>query len=247
MKVTLLFSAYREGKGVGETVRKLSEYAQKSLREYEIEIIGIDDGSNDGTYEALVEASKKYGIIAEKNPVNMGQGAAFRRGFARASGEVIITMDSDLSYPIGDIPKLLAKIEEGYDLVLTSPFTRESRMENAPFIRLFLSKVGSLIYSVTVGARISCYTGAFRAYRAGMAKKLEFRENRFGAQVEIIWLANRLGYRIAEVPSILSVRKREDRGSSFKVVKGIIEHLRLLAVLVIRDLKGKIGMERLVK
>src|SRR5512137_793056 len=110
MKVTLLFAAYKE-KGVVEgTARKLTEYAKKELREHEVEIIGVDDGSNDGTYEALVEASKKYGIIAEKNSANMGQGASFRRGFARATGEVIITMDSDLSYPIEDIPKLLEKI-----------------------------------------------------------------------------------------------------------------------------------------
>lgn len=229
MKVSFLVAMYNEGENATKTLAELHNYATKALKGYETEIIAVDDASGDDTYERLLAARKKYGIIADKNPVNMGQGASFRRGIGHATGDVVITLDSDLSYPLADVPKLLEKIQRGYDVVITSPFMAGGKAVGVPKNRILLSKVAALLYSIALGMDLTCFTGAFRAYRAGLIKKLDYKANRFDAQVEILWLCKRNRAKIAEIPSTLTSKYL--RKSSFKLFKVIMENLRLITRL----------------
>ncbi len=229
MKVSFLVAMYNEGENATKTLAELHGYATKSLKGCETEIIAVDDASSDGTYERLLAARKKYGIIADRNPVNMGQGASFRRGIGHATGDVVITLDSDLSYPLSDVPKMLEKIRHGYDVVITSPFMAGGKVVGVPQNRIILSRVAALLYSIALGMNLTCFTGAFRAYRTGLIKKLEYKSDRFDAQVEILWLCKRNRARIVEVPSTLTSKYL--RKSSFKLSKVIMENLKLIARL----------------
>jgi dolichol-phosphate mannosyltransferase len=228
-KITLLMAAYNEEDHIGKSIETLYDYAKKTVPNFEI--IVVDDGSKDRTYSELEKAKKKFGIMIDRNPVNLGQGGAFRRGLAKATGDVVITLDSDLSYPITDIPKLLSKMDEGYDVVVTSPFTGGGGTEGVPFIRLFLSNLATVLYSLALGLKLTAFTGVFRAYKTEILKRTNYKSDRFEAQVEILWLCRKAGARVAEIPSVLKFKRA--RKSSFKIFRDMKTHLMLITRLFI--------------
>ncbi|MFH1447738.1 MAG: glycosyltransferase family 2 protein [Candidatus Micrarchaeota archaeon] len=227
MKITLLMATYNEYGCIDKTIEKLYNYAKENLKDFQI--IVIDDGSSDHTFVDLQKAESRYGITIGKNPVNMGQGAAFRRGLVHADGEVVITLDSDLSYPITDIPKLLEKIEGGYDVVVTSPFIGGGGTEDVPFLRLFLSNLATFLYSLALGLKLTAFTGVFRAYRTEVLRNTRYKSDRFEAQVEILWLCKKAGAKIVEIPSVLKFKT--ERNSNFRVFRDVKTHLVLITRL----------------
>ncbi len=233
-------AAYNEHESIGKSIEKLHRYASANLKDFQI--IVVDDGSPDDTYKTVEKTVKEFGVIADRNLVNMGQGAAFRKGLVHADGDVVITLDSDLSYPVEDIPKLLKKINEGYDVVVTSPFTGGGGTEDVPFIRLFLSNLATFLYSFALGLNLTAFTGVFRAYRREIISKCNYRTNRFEAQVEILWLCKKNGAKIVEIPSVLSFKA--NRKSSFKIFRDMATHLILITSLFVDRIFWAIGGKR---
>jgi len=224
MKTSFIVPVYNEEKGIKKNLLRIFDFAKKNYSDFEI--IVVDDGSQDSTWKILQELNYKN-LILGKNPHNMGPGAAFRRGFSLARGEVIVTLDFDLSFPITDTPKLLKKLNEGYDLVLASPYLlKGSTHKGIPPLRLFLSLAAVFIYGIAVGKILTCYTGFFRAYRKNVTRSIKFESNGFESQVEIIWKARRAGFKIVEVPSTLIYDNT--RISNFKIVREISRHLHFL-------------------
>jgi len=117
------------------------------------EIIIVDDGSHDGTY-------RKLQILAETDPLlklvrlrrNFGQTAAMAAGFDHASGEVVVPMDGDLQNDPKDIPRLLEKLDEGYDVVSGWRKSRED-----PFIRRLPSRMANWLIGIVTGVRLHDY------------------------------------------------------------------------------------------
>lgn len=158
------------------------------------EIVYVDDGSIDGTTEALTE-------IAERDPRvrltplarNYGQTAALAAGFDAASGEVIVAMDGDLQHAPEEIPKLLAKLSEGYDIVSG---WREQRVDNL-WTRRVPSRIANWLMAKLSGVSLHDFGTTFKAYRAPVIKRIQLHGDlhRF-----IPALASWGGARIAEVP-----------------------------------------------
>src|SRR3954471_1701702 len=116
MKLSVVIPLYNEVENVGPLVASISA-ALEPMR-YEYELIAVDDGSTDGTRDALarlVDTNPKLRVIELRR--NYGQTAAMSAGMEHARGEVIVTIDGDLQNDPADIPLLVAKIDEGYDLV----------------------------------------------------------------------------------------------------------------------------------
>jgi len=161
--------------------------------DFEYEIILIDDGSTDNTWE-LIERLKEATpeLKAIKLRQNCGQTAAMVAGFDHASGEIIVTMDGDLQNDPSDIPLLLEKIKEGYDIVSG---WRKNRKDN--FLRVFLSKIANNIISITTGVKLHDYGCSLKAYRAECIKTL----NAYGEMHRFFpALASMTGARITEIP-----------------------------------------------
>ena len=158
------------------------------------EIVYVDDGSSDGTTEALT-------TIAEHDPRvrltslarNYGQTAALAAGFDAASGEVIVAMDGDLQHAPEEIPKLLAKLGEGYDIVSG---WREQRVDNL-WTRRVPSRIANWLMAKLSGVSLHDFGTTFKAYRAPVIKRIRLHGDlhRF-----IPALASWGGARIAEVP-----------------------------------------------
>ncbi len=158
------------------------------------EVIVIDDGSADATFDTLKRlAGEDARLIAVRLRRNFGQTAAFAAGFSLARGEVVITMDADGQNDPADIPKLLAKIDEGYDIVSG---WRVNRKE--PFVtRRIPSIVANRILAARSGVRLHDSGCSLKAYRREVVKHVRL----YGEMHRFIpALASGMGVIVAEVP-----------------------------------------------
>ena len=159
------------------------------------EVIFTDDGSRDRSLTLLIDIAKTEPRVkvVEFNR-NYGQHSAIFGAFAEASGQVIVTLDADLQNPPEEIPKLVAKVEEGYDAV---GGWRQGRQDNDSFFRTMPSKIVNAVTRKTTGVKLHDYGCMLRAYSRDVVKAMLLCKERSSF---IPALANSFAKRIAEVP-----------------------------------------------
>jgi glycosyltransferase involved in cell wall biosynthesis len=186
-----------------ESIRPLNEYLLGVLDKIDetSEVIYIDDGSQDGTYPILKKISQedeRVRVIRLRR--NFGQTAAFAAGFDFVQGEIVVTMDGDMQNDAADIPLLLEKIEEGYDVVSG---WRKNRQDVFLTRRLPSQIANSLISKVT-GVRLHDYGCSLKAYRSEVVKNI----NLYGDMHRFIpALASWIGISVTEIPVNHHARK----------------------------------------
>ena len=158
------------------------------------EIVYVDDGSTDGTREALAAVGERDPHVRVVNLArNYGQTAALAAGFDAAAGEVIVAMDGDLQHAPEEIPRLLAKLDDGYDIVSG---WREQRVDNL-WTRRLPSKMANWLMAKLSGVSLHDFGTTFKAYRAPVIKRIRL----YGDLHRFIpALASWGGARITEVP-----------------------------------------------
>ncbi len=157
-----------------------------------IELIFVDDGSSDASFEVLKEfRSKDERVKIVQLRGNRGKASALAVGFREAQGEIIITLDADLQDDPKEIPKFLAKLEEGYDLVSGWKIRRQD-----PWTRRLLSAIFNRVTALITGLRIHDFNCGFKAYRPAVIGELRLHGelHRF-----IPALASWRGFRVAEI------------------------------------------------
>jgi glycosyltransferase involved in cell wall biosynthesis len=189
--LSVVIPAYNEEENVPILYEKLKKVLDGLGQDYEI--IFVDDGSTDGTYQRLKQLAEKDSrlkVIRFKR--NYGQTAAMSAGFEHAKGDVIITLDADLQNDPEDIPLLLEKLEEGYHVVSG---WRKDRKD--PFLsRKLPSMVANWLISKITGVHLHDYGCTLKAYRAEVVKDLEL----FGDMHRFLpALTKRGGAKITEV------------------------------------------------
>ncbi len=216
--LSIVIPLYNEAENVEPLYAELTAALAALGRPYEVVI--VDDGSRDDSYARLTaihERDSRWHIIRLRR--NFGQTAAFSAGFAAARGAIVVTSDADLQNDPRDIPKLLAKMEEGYDI---ASGWRVNRKE--PFLsRRLPSMVANRMISGATGVTLHDYGCSLKAYRAEVVKNLRL----YGELHRFIpALASWMGVRVAEVP----VNDRPRRFGSSKY--GISRTFRVLLDLI---------------
>ncbi len=166
--ISVVIPAYNEEENIPILYEKLKSVLDKLSEDYEIII--VDDGSADGTYQVLKSLSSKddkLKVIKFKR--NFGQTAAMYAGFQHAKGDVIITLDADLQNDPEDIPLLLQKLKEGYDVV--SGWRKDRK--DPFFSRKLPSMIANWIIARVTGVHIHDYGCTLKAYKRDIAQKLE--------------------------------------------------------------------------
>ncbi len=169
--------------------------------DWSYELILIDDGSRDGSSELLAELHAEDDTLKVlRFRRNFGQTAALAAGFEYAHGDVIVSLDGDLQNDPVDIPRLLAKLDEGYDLVNGWRMKRQD-----PFLsRRLPSQIANKIISLTTRVKLHDYGCTLKAFRRDVAKGLKL----YGEMHRFIpALAGDMGARIAELPVTHHARK----------------------------------------
>ncbi len=165
--ISVVIPVYNEEENVKPLVKKVSETLLQLDRQFEI--IVIDDGSTDNTVNELKRlkpAHPELKIIVFRR--NFGQSAAMTAGFDLARGKIVVSMDGDMQNDPNDIPKLIAKIEEGYDLVSGWRKDRQDRF----FDRRLPSIIANAIIGRSTGVRLHDYGCSLKAYQHEIADNL---------------------------------------------------------------------------
>jgi hypothetical protein len=191
-QLSIVVPFFNEVGTIDELHRRLSSVL--FLIDQDWEIVYVDDGSSDGTAEALTAiADRDSRVRLVSLARNYGQTAALAAGFDAAAGDVIVAMDGDLQHEPEEIPKLLAKLREGYDIVSG---WREQRVDNL-WTRRLPSKIANWLMAKLSGVSLHDFGTTFKAYRAPVIKRIRL----YGDLHRFIpALASWGGARIAEVP-----------------------------------------------
>jgi len=220
--ITLIMPAYNEAKRIAQTVSEARDYfARRGLT---CEIIVSADGT-DGTRELVAEMAKtdpNLKVIGSAE--RRGKGYGVRQGVRLARGEVIGFVDADNKTPIDEFDKFEPYLRDGYDVIIGSRGLRESRIERAqPLHRRLGSKGFALFMHAVVGLPgITDTQCGFKFFQRHLALDLFSRQKIDGYMfdVEILYLAQRAGYRIAQVP----VRWHDDGDSRLVLLGGNIRN-----------------------
>jgi glycosyltransferase involved in cell wall biosynthesis len=192
LDLSIVVPIYNEAESVETLVQAIADAVRETQLNYEI--ICVDDGSKDGSTEVLTNlARRRIDLKAVILRRNYGQTAAMAAGFETAGGKVIVTLDGDLQNDPADIPMLLAKLNEGYDLVSG---WRKNR-QDAALTRLLPSKIANLIIARVTGVKLHDYGCSLKAYRSELIADM----NLYGELHRFLpALAFIEGARITEVP-----------------------------------------------
>jgi len=161
MKLSFVVPIFNEAESLPEFFQRL--YAVIGAEAYQYEIIAVDDGSRDSSFVVLAEhAEQDPHLRVIRFERNAGQTAALRAGIDHAKGEIIIPLDSDLENDPGDIPRLVAKLNEGYDVVSG---WRQNRWSGKYVTRKLPSDMANALISWITGTPLHDYGCTLKAYR----------------------------------------------------------------------------------
>ena len=220
MDLSVIIPFYNEAKNISIIFDELFQALEP--REWSWEILAIDDGSIDATFSLLKgEALRRNHIKVVHLRKNFGQTAALSAGFDLAEGDIIITMDGDLQNDPQDIPALVAKIGEGYDIVSG---WREKRQD--PFFsRRLPSIIANKMISWVTGVKLHDYGCTLKAFKREVAKHIRL----YGEMHRFIpAIASWMGVTIAEIP--VNHRSRKFGRSKYGISRTIRVLLDLITV-----------------
>jgi glycosyltransferase involved in cell wall biosynthesis len=200
MELSVVIPVYNEKDTIAEILNRVRQV------EFEKEIIIVDDFSTDGTRETLRQLPAAGDLKILYQPRNQGKGAALRRGFEEVRGDIVIVQDADLEYDPAEYPVLMQPI-----LANKADVVYGSRFLGGPHRVLFfwhavgnglLTTLSNMMTDLNLTDMETCY----KAFRAGVLKKIRLKENRFGFEPEFTAKVAKAGFRIYEVPISYSGR-----------------------------------------
>ncbi len=210
-QLSIILPIFNEEESLPHLLEELTPTLEATGRTFEI--ICVDDGSRDNSFvelKKLRETDGRVRIVRFRR--NFGQTAAFAAGFDRARGEIVITMDADLQNDPADIPKLLAKIDEGYDVVSGWRVKRWREGVKVFLTRKIPSATANWLISTGTGVPLHDYGCALKAYRTEVVKSI----NLYGDLHRFIpAIASYYGVTVAEVP--VNYRSRQFGRSKYGI------------------------------
>lgn len=206
-------------------------------------VIVVDDGSPDGTGEIAdrLAAENPGRVQVIHRAGKLGLGTAYIAGFRRAMedrADFAITMDADFSHPPEKIPELLAKAAEGYDLVIGSRYVPGGKAIECTLPRKMLSWGANAFARILLGLKAHDTTAGFRCYRREVLESIALDQifsNGYSFLMEMLYLVQRAGWRVGEVPIVFHNRQQGvSKISRNEIYKALYTVLRLFRRRLLR-------------
>jgi dolichol-phosphate mannosyltransferase len=201
MKVLVVLPTYQEAENIATVLRRVR------AADGDAHVLVVDDSSPDGTADlALTVGAEIGGVDVLGRPGKAGLGSAYRDGFAWGLGrgfDAFVEMDSDLSHDPAALPDLLAPLRQGLDVVVGSRYVPGGSMPHWGAHRKALSRAGNVYAALWLGLDVTDLTSGFRAYSAGILRRIDLgavRADGYGFQIEMVHRAALAGGRVTEVP-----------------------------------------------
>jgi glycosyltransferase involved in cell wall biosynthesis len=235
--LSIVIPAYNEGARIEAALEGVM--ACVAAEHWDAEVLVVDDGSTDdtaGIVERWLGLYPRLRLI--KNPGNRGKGFSVRNGMLQASGEIVMFTDADLSAPMSEAVGLIAALEGGADMAIGSRWMDRARQTiHQPLYRQFFGRCFNWITRSVIGLPFRDTQCGFKAFRRDAARvifRLQTIE-RWGFDPEILFIARKLKYRIAEVP----VTWGHDERSRISYLKDGLKMLEEIAAIRYNSLFGR--------
>ncbi len=222
--LNIIVPAYNEEQNISETIRTIQEIQNRV--DIPHKLIVINDNSTDRTgdiVENLLKTSPNLVLVNRRG--NHGLGRCLNRAYEEVEGGVIVAMMADLSDDVNDIPRMLEKIKEGYDLVSASRYIPGGSGEHIDRWKHFLSRMLGRVIQVLIGLPTNDATNAYKMYRSEVLDKIGIlKSDNYTTGLELTVKTYLMGLKIAEIPTTWQDR---NRGSShFRILKVAPEYLK---------------------
>lgn len=201
MIISIVLPAYNEASRLKKAVETVKKYLDRNG--YDYEIIIAEDGSTDGTDKIAAElASNDEKVVHLHSDERLGKGGAITRAFKEAKGDILISMDVDLSTDMKHLKQLIdAIVVEGYDIAIGSRLLKDSKTER-PFKRSLASKAYNFLVRLLLGSKLHDHQCGFKAFKREVILEIvdQVKDKHWFWDTEVLVLAQRKGYRIKEFP-----------------------------------------------
>jgi glycosyltransferase involved in cell wall biosynthesis len=232
--LSIVVPAYNEAGRIRDTLERLCDF--KESKPYSIELMVVDDGSTDHTVEAV---AKFPGVRLIRNDRNHGKGFTVRHGVLEARGELVLFTDADLSTPIKEADKLVSALQSsGADAAVGSRgLQRELIGIHQPWPREMAGRFFNLLVRAFTGLRVHDTQCGFKLFKRSSTRRAfeRMRVERFGFDPELLFLIERGGGRIVEVP----VRWNDNPATKVRFLRDATRMFLDLIALRWRSLMGK--------
>ena len=238
--LSIVIPAYNEQNRIIGTLQKLVEYLGQ--QDYTSEVLVVDDGSMDATYGRAIEFAQRSPMVRVLRKPHLGKGGAVRTGMLAARGEFRFLCDADLSMPIGEVHKFLPPERVGTDVAIGSREAVGALRHHEPGYRHLMGRIFNLVVRALVISGFSDTQCGFKCFRGPVAEELFSLQQStgFGFDVEILFLARRLKYRVEEVP----IDWYHVRESKVRPVTDAFQMFREAVTVRLNDIRGCYDLRR---
>ena len=202
VQLSVVIPAFEEAARLGPTLERVRTYL--AARPFESEVLVVVDGGRDGTLGLVRNLARAWPALRVlDNGVNRGKGYSVRRGMLAARGRYLLFSDADLSTPIAEVERLVAALDAGADVAIGSRALVDSdvRVRQA-WWRQSMGRVFNRFVRLVAVPDLRDTQCGFKCFRRDAAQRIFARQRiaRFSFDVELLWIARTLGYRVAELP-----------------------------------------------
>ena len=199
--LSIIIPAYNEEKRLPDSLKEIIDFADR--QPFGIEIMVVDDGSEDGTATLIDEFHSHYPFVSVTRNPHRGKGHAVKTGMLTARGEYLFLCDADLSMSIDQVETFLPPHqEEGYDIVIGSREIEGAKRYDEPAYRHFMGRIFNLIVRIFALRGFQDTQCGFKSFKREAARDVFSLQTMdgFGFDVEVLFIAQQKGYRILELP-----------------------------------------------